>query len=357
MAYGQSHFRRLFGRAGTPLRVALVVVIVAAAHAALSAAGGTSTRALWIPASAMSSAASIRRAVASAVSGSFDAVIAPIAIGAGTDAEPFDSGSELVREARERGLRSFLSITVNMAAATGEFPASRDHVIYQHPEWLMVPREIAPEMLKVDARSPAYLGQIARWTRTNSDRVDGVYVSPFDPAAVSYLVGAIKTAVTRYSPDGVYFEALDFPGEDFDYSRRAMELFRTRLRAAMPLAERARLDAIEAIDPFAYAVEFPDAWRQFRESSLTDLLEQLRTTLRQVSPAMSIAVSARAEDEAALRDHFQAWRSWLERGIVDRVGYHGRSTSTVVLSSDGVFASDSPERATSVQVAGAGGPH
>ena len=59
-------------------------------------------------------------------------------------------------------------------------------------------------------------------------------------------------AVGRYAADGVYLDAVDFPGEDFDYSRHTMELFRTRVRATMSLAERARLDAIEAIDPFAY---------------------------------------------------------------------------------------------------------
>ena len=82
----------------------------------------------------------------------------------------------MLRQARERGLGAHSPVTVNVAAAVGGLPPSRDHVIYQHPEWLMVPRQLAPEMLKIDVRSPAYLGQIARWTRTNADRVDGLYV-------------------------------------------------------------------------------------------------------------------------------------------------------------------------------------
>ena len=210
-------------------------------------------------------------------------------------------------------------------------------------------------MLKVDVRSPAYLGQIARWTRANSTRVDGVYISPIDPAAALYLVSAVVAAVGRYSADGVFLEALDFPGEDFDYSRHAMDLFRTRMRAVMSLAERARLDEIEAIDPFAFAEEFPAEWRRFRESALTDLVEQLRTALKASHPALTVAVGARADAEASQREHFQAWSSWLERGIVDRIGYRSRSTGTVLLTPDGVFNSV-PERLSSVQVAGAGGP-
>ena len=282
-------------------------------------------------------------------------MIAPLTIGARSDSDAFDGRTELLREARQRGLAAHLSVSVSVAAAVGELPASRSHVIYQHPEWLMVPRQLAAEMLKVDVRSPAYLGQIARWTRANSTRVNGVYVSPIDPAAALYLVSAVVAAVGRYSADGVYLEALDFPGEEFDYSRHAMNLFRTRMRAVMSLAEQAQLDEIEAIDPFAFAEEFPAEWRRFRESALTDLVEQLRTALKVTHPALTVAVGARADAETSQREHFQAWSSWLQRGIVDRIGYRSQSTGTVLLTPDGVFNSV-PERLSSVQLAGAGGP-
>jgi hypothetical protein len=328
--------------------------MIATAHVAGSAAGDAPVRALWIPLSALTSATTIERTISSAVSAGFDGIVAPL-IGARVDSESFDGRAELVRRARERGLGTHVSIAVNLAAAVGELPPSRDHVIYQHPEWLMVPRQLAPELLTSDVRSPAYLGQISRWTRTNADRVDGLYVSPLDPAAAAYLVKSVLAAVGRYTVDGVYLETLDFPGEDFDYSRRAMELFRTRMRAALSLAERSRLDEVEAIDPLAYAEEFPDEWRRFRESALTDLLGQLRTALKAMSPAISVAVATRADADTSLREHFQAWRSWLERGMADRVGYRSRTTGTVLLSPDGAFGSQ-PDRPPTVQTAGAGGP-
>jgi uncharacterized lipoprotein YddW (UPF0748 family) len=303
----------------------------------------------------MTSSASIERAVASAAAGGFDAVIAPLVVGARSDADSFDAGAEVVQQARGRGLAAHLSITVNVAAAVGELPPSRDHVIYQHPEWLMVPRQLASEMLKTDPRSPAYLGQITRWTRANADRVEGIYVSPLDPSAATYLVSAITAAVGRYPVDGLYLEAIDFPGDDFDYSRHAMELFRTRMRSSLSSAERARLDEVEAIDPFAYPEEFPEEWRAFRESALTAVLERLRIALSTVSPSVSIAAAVRPDIDSSLVDHLQAWRTWLSKGIVDRVGYRNRTTGTVLLSPDGVFAS-TPERLPAAQAAGSGGP-
>jgi uncharacterized lipoprotein YddW (UPF0748 family) len=123
----------------------------------------------------------------------------------------------------------------------------------------------------------------------------------------------------------------------------------------MSAPERARLDEIESIDPFAYVEEFPDEWRRFRESALTDLLGQLRNALKAIRPALSVAVAARADADASLRDHFQAWRLWLERGMTDRVGYRSRSTGTVLLSPDGDFAAE-PDRLPAPRTAGAGGP-
>jgi hypothetical protein len=355
MAYGHSQSRRRFRRAGIPLRIAFAVLILVAGHAVLKAANSTSLRAFWIAPSSLSSPLNIRRAISSAVSSGYDAVIAPLAIGAASDPNSFDAGAEVLQAARENRVAAHLSVSVNIAAATGELPASRDHVIYQHPEWLMVPRQIAPEMLKIDPRSPAYLGQIARWTRANADRVDGLYVSPLDPAAASYLANAVIAAVGKYTSDGVYLDAVEFPGEDFDYSRHAMDLFRARLRSVMSVAERARLDDIEAIDPFAYPEEFPDEWRRFRESALTDLLERIRTGLSGRTPTVSLAAGARADADASLREHFQAWRTWLDRGIVDRVGYRSRSTGTVLLSAEGVVTSLPPSPSSAVQAAGVAG--
>jgi uncharacterized lipoprotein YddW (UPF0748 family) len=356
MAYGHSRFRGPVRPAGILLRVVSVVLIVVAAYAAASAGSSAPLRAFWIAPSAMTSPTNIQRAIASAASGGFDAVIAPLAIGVRSDADSFAAGAELLRQARERGLAAHLSITVNVAAPVGELPASREHVIYQHPEWLMVPRQLAAEMLKIDIRSPAYLGQIARWTRANADRVEGVYVSPLDPAAASYLVDAITTAARRYAVEGLYLEALDFPGDDFDYSRHALDLFRTRMRPLLSSTERARLDEVEAIDPFAYPEEFPAEWRTFRESSLTDVLERLHTALAAVRPTMSIAAALGEDADSSPKERFQAWRTWLARGIVDRVGYRSRATGAVLLSPDGVFASTPVAPPAAQAAAGTGGP-
>jgi hypothetical protein len=351
MAHRLCRPRRRTRRTGIPIRFVLAVMVVAAAHTAVVVAGDNPIRAFRVSLSAMSSQVAIQRAVVTATSSGFDTLIAPVSLLPRNESNPFDGEAELLRLARQAGLRVHLSVVVNVAAGTGELPASRNHVIYQHPEWLMVPRRLAPEMIHVDMRSPAYLGQIARWTRANADRVNGLYVSPLDPDAASYLVGAVVAAVQRHPADGVYLEAVDFPGADFDYSRRALDLFRGKMRITLPPAERTRMDEVEAIDPFGYADEFPEEWREFRESALTQLLGALRNALTAVNPKLSVTVGATSDPDASIRDHFQNWRIWLDRGLVDRIGYRSRSSGTVLFSLDGVVPPD-PTPLTSARAVG-----
>lgn len=340
-------------RAGIPGRFVIAIVAATALCVVSTTAAVDPSRALWVATSAMSSSIAVQRALASAKSAGLDTIVASVPIGVVGDSDLFDGGLELLRQARETGLEVHLSLAVMKATSADELPSARDHVVYQHPEWLMVPRELASELLEVNLRSPGYFGRISRWARTHPDRVDGLYVSPLDPAAASYLADAVAAAVRRYAVDAVYLDALDFPGPDFDYSRHAIEVFRAMVRAGQTPAERVRLDRIEELDPFAYLEEFPDEWSRFREQAVTGLLESLRSVLRQANPSLTVTVDVRTDADAARREHFQNWRSWLDRGVIDRIGHRVEPGGIIHLSTDGALPL-TPSRVSSTQPAGIG---
>jgi uncharacterized lipoprotein YddW (UPF0748 family) len=320
------------------LRICLgiVMVMVASLHIDVRAAANQPLRPFWASRASLDSPESVRRAVASAAAGAFDAVMIPVALTA--DALPgFDGALEMAGEARARGLRVHAWIDVTLAAASGDLPASRDHVFYQHPEWLMVPRELAAEILKVDVRSPAYLGRLTRWVRANTPRVDGIYVSPLSSEAAAYLVTAVTAAAGRYAVDGVFLDAVRFPGSDFDYSRHAMETLRAEIRPQLTAGERLRLDKIEAIDPFAYAEEFPDRWRRFRQSRLTELLSRLRAALATVSPGIVVSAGIASDPRTALADSFQDWTTWMDAGLVDGIARRSGSSGLIVFTAAALF--------------------
>ncbi len=336
--------RRVSVRAGRLLSVVrplicvcLATLIVAGSRLPILSAANAPLRTFWASRASLESPDAVRRAVASAAGDAFDTVMVPVPLVA--DAfQVFDGAREMITEARARSLRVHAWIQVTLVAADGELPPSRDHVLYQHPEWLMVPRELAPEMLKLDMRTPGYLGRLTRWARANPARVDGLYVSPLAPEAASYLVTAVTAAARRYPVDGVFLDAVRFPGVDFDYSRHAMEIFRAETRPLLTAEDRVRLDDVEAIDPFGYAEEFPDRWRAFRQARLTSLVSNLRKALKAVGPALVVSAGVPSDPANALAESFQDWTNWMETGLVDGVGPRSGTSGTIVFTPDAFAA-------------------
>ena len=123
--------------------------------------------------------------------------------------------------------------------------ASREHVVYRHPEWLMVPKALAVELRGIDTRSPEYLGRLARWSRQNADGVEGLYTSPLHTAAATHVAGVVRELVTQYALDGVHLDYVRFPSEQFDYGRAALDQFKQSVVPDLTPDEAQRLKARE----------------------------------------------------------------------------------------------------------------
>jgi uncharacterized lipoprotein YddW (UPF0748 family) len=282
-------------------------------------------QAAWVPAAALDAPDGVRRAVAAAIAAGMNTIVASAPMYG--DSIP-DRFRELLQLAHERQLQVYASVDLDRAALADEVPASRTHVVYEHPEWLMVPRAIAPELLAVDVRSPEYIGRLTRWSRANN--VDGVYLSPLADEAAAYVAAATAKVLRRYPVDGVQLDAARYPDRDFDYGRRSIDVFRQDIRPSLMPAERARVDEDEAVDPFAYPNAFPDAWRRFRQSRLTRLVAQVRMAIGGAVPGIPVTAVVSGPAESDLENHFQDWRNWLEQRLVDAVSLRSGTTTTIV---------------------------
>jgi uncharacterized lipoprotein YddW (UPF0748 family) len=288
------------------------------AHTAIQAVGASDeVRALWVRRPSLDSQEAIRKMVSSAATSGFNTLFVQATDEAGATPLTFDPLAETINQAHTAGLRVHAWIDIARVTPPGELPFARDHVVYQHPEWLMVPRAIAAELVATDVHSPDYLGRLARWTRSNADHIDGLYVSPLVPEAASYLAEGVRDIVRRYAVDGVYLDHVSFPAADFDYGMRSIAAFRDVVRSELPFSERQRIDGIQALDPFAYPNELPDQWRSFRRSQLTALVARLRTTVKSMRPAAIVSAAVTADVAAAERDNLQDWRTWVENGFIE----------------------------------------
>jgi uncharacterized lipoprotein YddW (UPF0748 family) len=311
----------------------LVVLAIVVFHTyATQADAPRPVRVMSLPPASDLSAADASRRLSAARDNGIDTVFVPMSI-YGADGGPDAAAIDVViRTAHERGLRVHASLRIIAAVPPGPLPASRDHVVYRHPEWLMVPREMALELQTADPRSPDYLGRLARWTRAHSDRVDGIYVSPLQPDAASHIVDAVRRLVSRYAVDGLHLDGVRFPGRDFDYGVRSLDMFRSSMRRVLPAGERLRIDTVAAIDPFGYPEELPDAWQRFRTTQLTSLIAQLRTAVAAARPDVIVSAAAVPGADIALTDHLQDWRTWLDNGFVDALTGDSATTTTLLYS-------------------------
>jgi uncharacterized lipoprotein YddW (UPF0748 family) len=316
-----------------PLTVVLVgLATLASARTAPVPSG--ETRALWVLRSSLASPAAIDALVSSARTYGFNTLLVQVR-GRGDayyasrlepraeelQAQPpdFDPFDRVLSAGRAAGLKVHAWVNINLVASAWDLPAAPSHLVYTHPEWLMVPRPLAREMAAVEPASPAYLGRLARWVRAQNGDLEGLYLSPLQPDAAAHLAAVVDDLVARYPVDGVHFDYIRFPDDRFDFSRHAVEAFRGDVAPGLTPDARRELDAQAESDPLAYPAALPDEWNRFRRSQLSALVMRLRTAVRSRRPDALVSAAVAPDVEEAYARRLQDWRTWLESGLIDAV--------------------------------------
>jgi uncharacterized lipoprotein YddW (UPF0748 family) len=321
-------------------RAVVSIVFLAAASAILhthltpALAATDEVRGLWVQRTSLASPAMIAAMVAAARDGGFNTLLVQVR-GRGEafydseieprstdlDAEPasFDPLATTLELAHTAGLRVHAWINVNLVASAAALPRSHAHVVFRHPEWLMVPSALASALHDVDPQSPEYVAALARWTRTMSTQVEGLYLSPISDEAQSYTIRVVSEIATKYAIDGIHLDYLRYPTEAFDYSRGAIAAFRALHAAALPAAERQRLDARSMTEPMLWTSFLPEGWAAYRRDRLTALATRLAGAVRRVRPRAMVTIAVSPSADEALSRRLQNWRAWAAAGDFDAI--------------------------------------
>src|SRR6185437_15546190 len=330
---GRSRLRRAM------MALAVMVGVCAITFEAPVASGarvdaGSEVRALWVLRTSLSTPASIHALVKTAADHGFNTLLVQVR-GRGdayyeSDLEPraadlvrqpatFDPLATVIADAHQAGLRVHAWMNLNLISSAAELPSALDHIIYRHPEWLMVPREIAQELKSIDPSSPGYVGKVARWVRAQPDKLEGLYSSPIQPEAASHTEAVVTDVIKRYGVDGVHLDYVRYPSDQFDYSRFAIAAFRADMRPKVSPAVRRELDDLERVDLFAYPDRFPTEWTTFRRAQLSAMLMRIRTSVKAARPEAFLTIAAAPDPQEAYEQRLQDWRTWLEHGLIDAV--------------------------------------
>jgi uncharacterized lipoprotein YddW (UPF0748 family) len=326
--------RRVAAAAVAILLALLPSAAALTAHDGGSQSADTEVRALWVLRTSLTTPERIRALVHSARDHGFNTLLVqvrgrgdgyfrkglePLASDLARQPERFDPLATVLETARAAGLRVHAWVNVNLVSSAVDLPTARDHIVNRRPAWLMVPRDLAQELAAVDVDSPAYVGKLARWTRSHSAEVEGLYASPIVPAAAAHVEAVVRDLAGRYAVDGIHFDYARYPNDRFDYSREAIAAFRSHIRPRLADPVRRALDAEQATDLLAYPDGLPAEWRAFRVARMTALMQRLRGAVKASRPAALVTAATAPDVREAATRRLQDWSAWLADDIIDAV--------------------------------------
>ncbi len=289
-------------------------------------------RALWVVRNTMASPESVKEMVRRAKENGFTDLVVQVR-GRGdayynSRVEPradelakqpadFDPLALTLDEAHRVGMRVHAWINIYLVANIETLPHARDHLIYQHPEWLMIPRGIAKELYGIAPKSPEYLEKLVEYTRSNRTELEGLYASPANPEVKENLIKIWMDVAGRYEVDGLHFDYVRYPNTNFDYSRASLDRFHTEMEKNPDIENRETTDALFEQDPLAYTLNFHDRYAQFQRQQVTDLVKRVYKGVKAIKPNAIISAAVFANDEDAARSKYQDWKQWLRLGWLD----------------------------------------
>ena len=292
------------------------------------------TRALWVVRTTMETPESVSALVRRAKENGFtdllvqvrgrgdayyDSSIEPRAEPLNRQPASFDPLAMTISEAHHYGIKVHAWINIYLVADLDSLPVSRDHSIYKHPDWLMVPRGIGAELYDVQPDGGAYLDRIIEFSRVNRRELEGLFVSPANPEVKDNLFNIWMDIATRYEVDGLHFDYVRYPNPQYDYSRVSIDRFRQEFDKKLTRRDRLALAARFRKDPLFYVRTFPAAYAEFQRDQVTELVERIYRGVKGVKPNAIISAAVFANEEDAERSRFQDWKRWLQMGWLDVV--------------------------------------
>jgi uncharacterized lipoprotein YddW (UPF0748 family) len=259
----------------------------------------------------------------------------------GLAGQDFDPLALVIQEAHARGMAVHAWVNTHLAWSGPRLPSSPEHLVNQHPDWLAVPRSLAPRLRRADPFGRDYPEALRRYAEVNASTVEGMYSSPSHPEVQERVYQIWMELAERYELDGIHFDYVRFPSADFDYSAGALDRFRSWVAPRLSASRLEALDAAYVRDPFAFTDAVPNLWADFRREQITGLVARIHRGVKARRPDIVVSAAVFSNVQDAYDARFQDWRAWLDAGIVDVI------VPMAYTPANGIFARQIREAAVS----------
>ena len=306
---------------------------VGAAAPGSTSPGVSETRGLWVVRSTLVHPDSVRAMVARAGGADFNTLLVQVR-GRGDayysggiepradgiqDQPAFDPLALTVREAHARGIEVHAWMNVHLISSASVISRDPTHLVNARPGLLAVPRELARELYEVDPASSRYFERLVVHALANPDGVEGLYTSPSAPEVKERVYAIAMDLVERYEIDGIHLDYVRYPSGAFDYSRGALDRFRSWIDGRITDDQRAEFVSASEQNPLAFVEGFPEPWAEFRRDQITDLVERIYVGVKRRRPEVLVSAAVFPDAQESFLHRYQDWEGWLRRGIVDVV--------------------------------------
>jgi len=230
--------------------------------------------------------------------------------------EDFDPLGYLLQKAKARNLRVHAWInTLLVHMANGQPPTG--HVLARHPEWAMVPSRLASPLYGAKAKSPESLARIGAVIKKRGEATEGFYLDPAEPSVRQFLAQVCSDLASRYAVDGLHVDYLRYPNPDFGFGRTALDSFRDEIDKNLKPAMRKRMSKAFAKNRLCYTEQFPRQWDSFRRQQVTQLLKQVRRSVKAQRPEIRLTAAVTGDSQVGFDQKFQDWKLWMEEDLLD----------------------------------------
>jgi uncharacterized lipoprotein YddW (UPF0748 family) len=150
---------------------------------------------------------------------------------------------------------------------------------------------------------------MSMWERSHL-RVEGVFLSPGNPAVRTWVARIASEIARRYPVDGIHLDYIRQPGVDVGYDPTT--------RAKFALQSGIDPDRMDRLPPLERAAA-DSAWEMFQREQVTAVVREVRDSLQREDPGLTLSAAVLPDSNSAERRNAQCWGSWLRTGLLDRV--------------------------------------
>ena len=276
--------------------------------------GSGEIRAMWVVRDSMTSPQKIKNAVALAKKYHFNTLFVQVR-GRGdafynSQWEPrseelahtpddFDPLAVAIKEGHAAGLEVHAWMNTFFVWHKPRRPYSPLHVVNQHPDWLVQDKN-------------------GNRTMTEKHDCEGAFLDPAIPGVREHVRKVFLDVALRYNVDGIHFDYVRFPSGDYSFARYDLAQFRDWLKPQIADKDAAYADAkVAGGSRLAWYYCFPEHWRAWRQSLVTQTVQTVSREVHQVKPRLVVSAAVFPNYGVASRDKGQMWHDWLRDGVLD----------------------------------------